>query len=184
MADANALGRSNPGRGRSPLRQARRPCPRRALADGHERSPAVNHGSTVSVTEERRLDRPLLRVGARLGTPGAWSTGQSRARAVCPGHPGPAIYLGKCSVPAGSCGLVFPDTEVVPVRRSVAERLVGKLLAARSGSMRGSQVAAGSGDWPGSPVAWLSRGCGSGRTAASSPSPTARASMVPTPHGQ
>jgi hypothetical protein len=81
-------------------------------------------------------------------------------------------------------GWFFPDTEVVPVRRSVAERLVGKLLAARSGSMRGSQVAAGSGDWPGSPVAWLSRGCGSGRTAASSPSPTARASMVPTPHGQ
>ncbi len=67
MADANALGRSNPGRGRSPLRQARRPCPRRALADGHERSPAVNHGSTVSVTEERRLDRPLLHVGGALG---------------------------------------------------------------------------------------------------------------------
>ena len=68
MADANALGRSNPGQGvRLVARQARRQCPRRALADGHERSPAVNHGSTVSVTEERRLDRPLLRVGGALG---------------------------------------------------------------------------------------------------------------------
>jgi hypothetical protein len=48
----------------------------------------------------------------------------------------------------------------------------------------GSQVAAGADDWPGSPALWRSRGCGSGNTAASSPSPTARPSMVPTPQGQ
>jgi hypothetical protein len=46
-------------------------------------------------------------------TPGAWSTGQSRARAVSPGHSALAICLGKCSVPATLSVLILPDTEEI-----------------------------------------------------------------------
>jgi hypothetical protein len=60
----------------------------------------------------------------------------------------------------------------------------GQVARGCCGSTPGSQIAAGSEGCPGSPLVWLSRGCGSGNTAASSPSPTANASMVPTPQGQ
>jgi hypothetical protein len=43
--------------------------------------------------------------------PGAWTSGQPQARAVRPGHPGLAIYLGKYSLPAAPLRLVFPDIE-------------------------------------------------------------------------
>jgi hypothetical protein len=47
------------------------------------------------------------------GTPGAWTSGQQGAPAVCHGHLGPAIWLGKCSLPAVPSGLVFSDKEAV-----------------------------------------------------------------------
>jgi hypothetical protein len=75
------------------------------------------------------------------GTPGAWSTGQSRARAVSPGHLGPAICLGKCSVPAALSVLVFPDTEddggSIPPAPTIS--LLTSANVVYQGSLTGSQ---------------------------------------------
>jgi hypothetical protein len=49
----------------------------------------------------------FLALSALWGMPGAWTSGQPRARAVYPGHPNPVIYVAKCWVPAGSHRLVF-----------------------------------------------------------------------------
>ena len=45
--------------------------------------------------------------------PGAWISGQPRARAVSPGKFNPVIYVAKCWVPAAPHRLVFSDTEAV-----------------------------------------------------------------------
>jgi hypothetical protein len=118
--------------------------------------------------------RPRGHAGPRGIRVGQTTTGTS-------GHP-TAGPLGRSLV---ARSLKLADTEAVTNRQIelLSVRYI-RLLAARSGSTPGSQVAAGSEDCPGSPVVWLSRGCGSGSAAASSPSPKARASMVPTPHGQ
>jgi predicted transposase YbfD/YdcC len=61
------------------------------------RRPLATSGSASDepdITTERR-------------SPGGMAHRQSRAQAVSPGHPGSAICLGKCSVPAAPSGLVF-----------------------------------------------------------------------------
>src|SRR5215208_101792 len=45
--------------------------------------------------------------------PGAWISGQLRARAVSPGKFNPVIYVAKCWVPAAPHRLLFPGTEEV-----------------------------------------------------------------------
>ena len=45
--------------------------------------------------------------------PGAWISGQPRARVVSPGKFNPVIYVAKCWVPAAPHRLVFSDTEAV-----------------------------------------------------------------------
>jgi hypothetical protein len=56
---------------------------------------------------DRSLSSPVTHETHAWGIPGAWSSGQQGAPAVCHGHFGSAIYLRKCSVPAAPCELVF-----------------------------------------------------------------------------
>ena len=63
----------------------------------------------------RRAGCPLVWTAAQVLVSSATSLGHiwgmahrtTRGTAVCLGHPGPAIYLGKCSVPAAPSVLVF-----------------------------------------------------------------------------